>query len=295
MKKLIVNFTPTGMLIGKHQTPHIPLTPEEIIADVREACGIGISSVHLHARHPVSGDPVWEKEYFEEIILGIRAFAPELVVSVTTSGRVYNTYEKRSDVLSLDGDAKPDLASLTLSSLNFNRTASINDPDMIRALAERMKEREIKPELEVFDAGMVNYARYLIRKGILTPPYFFNLILGNIACAQADLLHAGVMINDLPEDSVAVLGGIGNSQLPINTLAVAMGYGVRLGLEDNIWMDEERTVLASNADYLRRIRSISDAVGRELCTSAELRSLLDLKPGNGRYGAEPARASRCHG
>lgn len=285
MKKLIVNFTPTGMLIRKHQTPYIPITAEEIISDVREACTIGISSVHLHARHPVSGDPVWEKEYFEEIILGIRAFAPELVISVTTSGRIYNTLEKRSDVLSLSGEAKPDLASLTLSSLNFNRTASINDPDMIRALAERMLERGIKPELEVFDAGMINYARYLIRKGILTPPYFFNLILGNIACAQADLLHAGVMINDLPEDSVAVLGGIGNSQLPINTLAVAMGYGVRVGLEDNIWLDEERTVLASNADYLRRIRAVADAVGREVCAPAELRHLLNLNPGNGRYGA----------
>ncbi len=284
MDRLIVTFTPTGMLIRKHQTPHIPLTPEEIIADVREACGIGISSVHLHARDPVSGDPVWEKEYFEEIILGIRTFAPDLVISVTTSGRIYNTFEQRSDVLSLSGNAKPDLASLTLSSLNFNRTASINEPDMILSLAERMKERGIKPELEVFDAGMINYARYLIRKGILSPPYFFSLILGNIACAQADLLHAGVMINDLPEDSVAVLGGIGNFQLPINTLAIAMGYGVRVGLEDNIWLNEDRTVLASNADYLRRIRSIADAVGREICSPAELRKRLNLEAGNGRFG-----------
>lgn len=286
MNKLIVTFTPTGMLMQKDQTPYIPITPQEIISDVREACSIGVSSVHLHARDPKSGTPVWEKEWFEEIILGIRAFAPDLVISVTTSGRVYNTIETRSDVLSLSGNAKPDLASLTLSSLNFNRTASINEPSMILTLAKQMQEHGIKPELEAFDAGMINYAKYLIRKSIITPPYFFSLILGNIACAQADLLHAGVMINDLPEESIAVMGGIGNSQLTINTLAIAMGYGVRVGLEDNIWLDSDRSILASNADYLKRIHSIASSVGREICTPAELRSLLKLQPGFGKYGTE---------
>ena len=84
MDQLIVNFAPTGMLMRKKDTPFVPITPEEIVEDVRKACGIGISCVHLHARNPQTEDPVWEKEYFEEIILGIRAFAPELVISVTT-------------------------------------------------------------------------------------------------------------------------------------------------------------------------------------------------------------------
>jgi Uncharacterized conserved protein len=291
MKNIIVTFTPTGMLPQKNQTPYVPISPQEIIADVRAACEIGISSVHLHARNPDSGDPVWEKEYFEEIILGIRRFAPELVISVTTSGRLYNTFEKRSDVLSLSGNAKPDLASLTLSSLNFNKTASINEPSMICALAERMLERGIKPELEVFDSGMINYANYLIQKKLFDAPYFFSLIFGNIACAQANILHIGVMINDLPEGSVAVLGGIGRSQLPVNTLAIAMGHGVRVGLEDNIWMDDERTVLASNADYLRRIRTIADSVGRSICTPKELRGLLKLAPGFGQYGVREPNIS----
>ena len=279
------------MLIQKDQTPYIPVSPQEIIADVREACEIGISSVHLHARDPKTGDPVWEKKYFEEIILGIREFAPELVISVTTSGRIYNSFDKRSDVLMLSGKAKPDLASLTLSSLNFNKTASINEPSMIRALAEKMMERGIKPELEVFDSGMINYAKYLIRKKIIAAPYFFSLIMGNVACAQGDILHVGVMLNDLPDDSVAVLGGIGNSQLPVNTLAIAMEYGVRIGLEDNIWMDEDRTVLATNAGYLRRIRTIADAVGRSICTPGELRRILKLAPGNGKYGTDESGLS----
>lgn len=284
MDKLIVNFTPTGMLMKKEDTKYIPVYVDEIIRDVREAYDIGISSVHLHARDRENQDPCYEKEVFEEIILGIREFAPDLVISVTTSGRMYKEFEKRTDVLNLDGMAKPDMGSLTLSSLNFNKTASMNSPDMIQKICGRMNARGIKPELEVFDAGMINYAKYLIRKGMLKPPYYFNVILGNIACAQADLLHAGVMLNDLPDQSVAALGGIGNSQLHVNALAISMGYGIRIGLEDNIWFDEERTRLATNNDYLLRAKGIAEALNREICTPTELRKILGLKMGNGEYG-----------
>lgn len=284
MDKLIVNFTPTGMLIKKQDTPHIPIDVDEIIEDVRKAYKIGITSVHLHARNNENEMPCYEKEVFEEIILGIREFAPDLVISVTTSGRVYNEFEKRVDVLDLEGMAKPDMGSLTLSSLNFNKTASINSPDMIQNICRRMNERGIKPELEAFDIGMINYAKYLIKKGLLKPPYYFNLIVGNIACAQADLLHAGVMLNDLPEDSVAALGGIGNAQLSINALAISMGYGIRIGLEDNIWFDAERTKLATNENYLLRAKGIATALDREICTPSELREILGLKKGFGEYG-----------
>lgn len=286
MDKLIVNFTPTGMLMKKENTPYIPIKPEEIIDDVKKACQIGISSVHLHARNEENEEPCYQKEVFEKIILGIRQFAPDLVISVTTSGRVYNEFEKRTDVLELSGMVKPDMGSLTLSSLNFNKTASVNSPDMIQEICKKMNEKGIKPELEAFDSGMINYAKYMIRKGLLKPPYYFNLILGNIACAQADLLHTGVMINDLPEGSVAALGGIGNVQLPINALAISMGYGIRIGLEDNIWFDEERTRLATNEDYLLRAKGISKALNREICSPAELRKLLGLKRGFGEYGVE---------
>lgn len=207
-----------------------------------------------------------------------------MVISVTTSGRVYNEFEKRVDVLELDGMAKPDMGSLTLSSLNFNKTASINSPDMIQQICRRMNEKGIKPELEAFDSGMINYAKYLIKKGLLKQPYYFNLIMGNIACAQADLLHVGLMLNDLPENSVAALGGIGNAQLPINALAISMGYGIRIGLEDNIWFDNERTQLATNETYLLRAKGIAKALNREICSPTELRKLLGLKNGHGEYG-----------
>lgn len=283
MDKLIVNYTPTGMLMKKKDTPYVPVLVNEIVEDVRQAVEIGITSVHLHAREE-DESPAWRKEVYEKIILGIREFAPDLVITVSTSGRVFNTFETRSDVLDLTGMAKPDMASLSLSSLNFNKTASVNEPEMIKSLASKMKQKGIKPELEAFDVGMINYAKYLIKHDLLQPPYFFSMILGNIACAQASLLHAGMMVNDVPDDSIIVFGGIGNYQLPINATAVAMGYGVRVGIEDNIWFDEDRTKKASNRDLLMRIRHISEAMGRDICTPEELRRKLCLKPGHGEYG-----------
>lgn len=281
---LIINFTPTGMIPVKKQNPFVPIKPAEIIDDVLEACRLGISSVHLHARNPASQEPDYRAELYAEIISGIRKYEKELVICVSLSGRNFNEFEKRAAPLTLKGDLKPDMGSLTLSSLNFNKQASINTPQMIYDLAAEMKKRKIKPELEAFDAGMINYAKYLIKKNVLKPPYYFNLILGNIACAQADLLHAGLMINDLPENSVWTLAGIGSNQLKINSVSISIGGGVRVGLEDNIWYDKNKTKPAKNIDLLKRIHTIAGANERTVMTPAEFRKILNLKPGRGKYG-----------
>jgi uncharacterized protein (DUF849 family) len=193
-------------------------------------------------------------------------------------------WEKRLEPLQLDGDVKPDMGSLTLSSLNFNHQESINSPQFIQSLAREMKRRGILPELEAFDTGMINYAKYLEKKNLIEPPHYFNLILGNIACAQADLLHVGVLINDLPPNSYWSLGGAGFSQLTANSLSVLYGGGVRIGLEDNIWFDKNRTKLARNADLLRRIHLLADFHERKIMPSREFRGLLNLEPGHGLYG-----------
>jgi 3-keto-5-aminohexanoate cleavage enzyme len=281
---LIVNFAPTGMIPTKRMTPHVPVAVTEIVEDVHRAVEIGITMVHLHARDEATGEPAYKAAVYEKIIRGIRSFAPDLVLCVSLSGRTFNQFAQRSEVLQLDGAVKPDMGSLTLSSLNFNKVASINDPDMIHALAQEMQTRGIVPELEAFDAGMINYARYLHKKAVLAPPFYFNLLLGNIACAQADLLHAGLMVRDLPDDSLWSLAGIGDAQLPMNSLAIAMGGGVRVGLEDNIFYDRARTRLATNAELLRRIHTIAQANERALMPPARLRRLLHLHPGHGAYG-----------
>ena len=160
----------------------------------------------------------------------------------------------------------------------------MNAPSMIQDLARIMRERGIVPELEAFDVGMINYAKYLAHKDLLEPPFYFNLLLGNIACAQATLLNAGMMINDLPDQSLWSLAGIGNAQLKMNSVAIAMGGGVRVGIEDNIWFDEGRTQLASNLDLLKRIHVVANANERQIMRASELRKKLELKPGKGEYG-----------
>jgi len=286
---LIVNFTPTGMIPTKEMTPHVPVTVSEIIEDVHRAVDIGISMVHLHARDEVTGKPSYSPELYGAIIEGVRKISKQLVVCVSLSGRDFQEFEQRAACLQLRGDLKPDMGSLTLSSLNFNKVASVNSPEMIQQLAGEMQNRGILPELEAFDAGMINFAKYLETKGLLTPPHYWNLLFANIACAQADLLHVGVMLNDLPPDSYWSLAGIGNAQLPMNSVAIAYGGGVRVGLEDNIWYDEARTRLASNADLLERIHVLAAANARKVMAPADLRKMLHLRPGDGQYGRDSAK------
>ncbi len=283
-EKLILDFTPTGMIPTKSMTPHVPISVSEIVEDVHLACELGITKVHLHARDSATENPTYKKEVYAEIIAGIRKYAPGLVICVSLSGRTFNKFEERSDALDLEGNLKPDMGSLTLSSLNFNKIASINSPDMIQDLAAKMKRLGIVPELEAFDAGMINYAKYLHAKGLLDPPFYFNLLLGNIACAQADILYAGIMIRDLPENSIWSLAGIGDQQLKMNSVAIAIGGGVRVGLEDNIWYNTARTTLARNIDLLKRIHVIAGANGRVVMTPEEFRHKMKMENGFGKYG-----------
>jgi len=160
----------------------------------------------------------------------------------------------------------------------------MNSPEMIQALASEMNNKGILPELEAFDSGMINYAKYLAERSLIKPPHYFNLLLGNIACAQADMLHAGLMIQDLPDSSYWSLAGIGDAQLKMNSLAIAFGGGVRVGLEDNIWYDNGRTRLAKNTDLLRRIHHLAEANERTIMAPSGLRELLNLENGSGKYG-----------
>jgi 3-keto-5-aminohexanoate cleavage enzyme len=274
--KYVLNFTPTGMIPTKEMSPHVPITPQEITKDVLSVIDLGVNMIHLHARDPETGKPTFRKEVYQEIIQNIRKYNKEIILGVSTSGRNFNEFVQRADCLDLEGECKPDIASLTLSSLNFNKEASINSPQMIQDLSQQMLDKGIKPELEAFDVGMINYAKYLIRKGLLKAPYYFNLILGNIAGAQANLLHLGMMINELPQGSFWSVGGVGEYQLELNSISLASGGGIRIGLEDNIWFDTKRTILATNREFVERAVAIAKALGREPYQPRELRRLLKL-------------------
>lgn len=146
------------MVPTKAMTPHVPISVDEITREATRLVELGASILHLHARDE-HGTPTWKKEVYRRILLGIRERAPEAVLCVSTSGRLWSDFARRSDVLELDGDARPDMASLTLGSMNFIGQASVNSPSMIRDLARKMADCGIRPELEVFDLGMMHYAR----------------------------------------------------------------------------------------------------------------------------------------
>jgi 3-keto-5-aminohexanoate cleavage enzyme len=211
------------------------------------------------------------------MILGIREHFSDAIICVSCSGRNFPEFERRSEVLELTGRARPDLASLTLTSLDFPTGTSQNAPDMVLALGEKMVDRGIKPELECFDFGMINAANMLIRKGLLgEPPYYFNLLLGSRYSVPATARHLSNMIEDLPPESVWSAAGIGLFQLPMNVLAIAMGGHCRVGLEDNIYHGFSRGELATNQALLQRVAHLSETFGRPLASSARARTLLGL-------------------
>jgi uncharacterized protein (DUF849 family) len=272
---LIINLAPTGMLPSRSDSPYVPLSVAEIADDVARCAQLGASMAHLHARD-ADGIPSDDPAIIAELIRAVRSRAPDIVVTATTSGRRVPDVERRAAALYLDGDARPDMASLTLGSMNFARDASVNSPATVMRLAEIMRERGIKPELEVFDLGMVNFAHVLIDKGLIAPPYYFNILLGNPASAQATLLHLGMIVNDLPAGSVWAVAGLGRFQAQATALGAVMGDGVRTGLEDNLWLDQARTTKATNAQLVARIAALAQAQGRPLATPRQVRERLGL-------------------
>jgi len=274
---LIVNVALTGMIPMRHRVPRVPLTPEQIVRDGCLCCEAGAAILHLHARDP-DGRPEWRKEAYEQLIPAIRRRCPDVIVCVTTSGRVYEDLEKRADVLKLSGEAKPDMASLTLGSMNFADSASLNPPGTIQALAERMLEAGIRPELEVFDSGMAYYTHHLAARGVLREPFYANIILGSVNTAPAHARDLAHLVDALPPGTIWAAGGLGGFQLPMNSIAIFMGGHVRTGLEDNPYLDYDTRTPASNPALVSRVSSLASIAGRRLATSAEVRSWLGLRP-----------------
>jgi len=265
MKK-IINFTPTGTQTTRENSK-APLLPNEIIEVVHEAYELGITMTHIHARDPITLENTYKSETYKKIIDGIRKHCPELVICASLTGRLYPEFEKRSEVLEL----YPDMGSLTMSSLNFPKSASINEPDMIIKLIEKMNEYGVIPEIECFDSGMINYTNYLINKNILVGPHYMNIIFGNIYNAQSDLSTVSSVINSTPENTKVCFGGIGRDQLKSNLLGLLYGDGVRVGLEDNLYFKDKE--ITTNIELLKRVHRIMNELDMDVLPPEEFKKL----------------------
>ncbi len=270
---LIIKAALTGMIPTKEMTPYVPITPKEIARDAVKVYKLGVSCIHVHARDPVTGDPTCDVEIFRDIFDRILDKCPDVILCATTSGRVTPHVEHRTEVLKLD----PEMASLTLGSMNFPKHPSVNSQDTIEQLATIMCRKGILPELEVFESGFINYATYLVHKGLLKEPLHFNLLLGSLGAIPAGLRDLTYLVDSLPPNSTWAATGIGRFQTPINAAAILMGGHVRVGIEDSIYYHYPKKELATNEKLVKRILRLASDLGREPATIDEARKILGLK------------------
>jgi 3-keto-5-aminohexanoate cleavage enzyme len=262
----IINFTPTGTQPTRLNSK-APLTPNEIIEEVHQAYELGITITHIHARDPKDLTNTYKKEVYKDIIDGIRKHCPDLSICVSLTGRLHPEFEKRSEVLEL----YPDMGSLTMSSLNFPTGESVNSPDMILKLIQKMDDYGVIPEIECFDSGMLNYSNYLINKGVLKSPHYINVILGNIYNAQTDIPSINSILSNRPQNSMICVGGIGKEQLKSNLMGLLYFDGVRVGLEDNLYIKDKEK--ATNIELLERIVRIMNEMDIKSMSHNEFREL----------------------
>lgn len=275
MQKLIINAALTGMVPTKRDNPHVPISVDEIIADARRCVDAGASILHVHARDE-EGVATYRKDVVADIFAGIRASCPGVLISGTTSGRLHGEFWQRANLFELGDELLPDLASLTLGSMNFATQASVNSPKMIADLAGAMQARGVVPELELFDLGMADYANVLINRGVLRPPFYANILLGSLGTLSATPFNLATLVRALPEGTTWAAAGIGRFQFFVNSMAITMGGHVRVGLEDNLWYDSRRTQPATNAQLIERLVKLASAAGRDIASPEDTKAIIGM-------------------
>jgi len=270
--KVILTVATTGAWPSKNDTPYIPLQPKEIAGDVYACWQEGASIAHIHVRDNDDKSSM-DFDKFTETVERIRATDCDIVINLTTSGQLGLEDEDRMrHIIAL----KPELASYDCGSMNWaHSTVFENSPRFLEKLGMVMQENSIKPEIEIFDAGMVYNALYYLKKGVLKVPLHFQFVLGvpgGMAATVENLMFLRTLI---PADSTWGALGIGKGHLPIMYTTLALGGHVRVGMEDNIYYS--KGVLAkSNAEFVARTKRIAAEIDKEIATPDEARAILGI-------------------
>jgi 3-keto-5-aminohexanoate cleavage enzyme len=273
LEKVIITAAITGSRIMRDTAPHIPITPDEIIQSAIEAWRAGAAIVHIHVRDPETGLGCQDPNLFRQVAEALRS-QTDLILSLTTSGipgRNLPVHERLGPVA-----LKPELASFDAGSINLGGGVFINDPAFLDAAARIMKEAGVKPEIEIFDLGMLITALHMRDEGKLDDPLHFQFVLGTPWGAPAtpkSFLH---LYEHLPSDATWSNIGVGRGYLPMAMMALIMGGHIRVGMEDNIYLD--RGVMAkTNAQLVERVVRIIEAYGRPVASPSEARKIIGLK------------------
>jgi 3-keto-5-aminohexanoate cleavage enzyme len=270
----IITAAIVGAETTREQNPHLPVTPEQIGAEAARCAAAGAAVIHLHARFD-DGRPTQDRERFRAFIRAIRERAPELIVQTSTGGAIGMSIDERCQPLDLAGREGPDMASLNIGTMNFGDEVFENTFPQAVDVAARIRKRGIPPEIEIYDAGHLDNARWLMSKGAVVPPYHFQFVLGVRGGIAATRRNLEFLIADLPAESTWAVAGVGRHQLPMAQLSLQLGGHARVGLEDNIFI--EKGVLAEgSAPLVARVVDFAKAAGREVATPKIARSLLGI-------------------
>jgi 3-keto-5-aminohexanoate cleavage enzyme len=275
MSKLIITCALCGVGTTKDQNPHVPITPDEIAEDGLNCVKAGASILHIHVRDE-KGVNAMDKDIFVEVVGKIRekvaAAGLDVVINVTTSGSKF-TYEQRMSHLAL---VKPEMCSYDPGTMNWaNSYVFLNEPKFLEELGTLTQELDIKPEIEIFDAGMIGNTNHYLKKGFLKAPLHCQLVLGVPGGMPGNADSVAYLLPKLPAGSTWSITGIGKDHVPCMLIGLAEGCdGLRVGLEDNIFF--EKGVLATNPQLVARAVEFGKLAGREIASAAEAREILGL-------------------
>ncbi|WP_338619004.1 3-keto-5-aminohexanoate cleavage protein [Pigmentiphaga sp. CHJ604] len=289
MNPTVITCAITGNLTKPEQTPHLPITPEQIANSALEAARAGAAQVHIHVRDPQTGHPSMDVALYDEVIRRIRAENREVIINLTTGpggryvpseaeprvagpGTTLLPPEKRVEHIAR---LRPDVCSLDLNTMNSGAEVVINTPRNVRIMAGVIREAGVKPELEIFDSGDIHLARDLIADGTLDGPGMWTFVTGvkyGFEATPETLLYARGL---LPAGAFWSAFGVGRHEFPMLAAAFVSGGHVRVGLEDNIYLS--RGVLApSNAALVERAARIVQDLGGSVASAGEARDMLGL-------------------
>jgi len=271
--KLVITAACVGAEVMKEHNPAVPYTVPEIVDQIVGAHEAGAAIAHIHGRRP-DGTPTQDVAVYREIIDQVRARC-DVLCQVSTGGAVGMSAEERIQVLGAD----PDMATLSMGTMNFGRDVFENTLPMIELFLERMRARDIPPELEIFDAGMMATALRLFSKGLFQPPQHFDFVLGVPGGMPSEAESVLYLKHRLPEGCTFSVAAMGPGQLPMATASILVGGHVRVGFEDNLYYRKGQ-LATSNAELVERVVRLAHELDVAVATPQEAREILAIPERN---------------
>jgi uncharacterized protein (DUF849 family) len=287
--KVVITCAVTGNLTTPDQTPHLPITPEEIAEACLGAAEAGAAVTHIHVREPGSGRPSMELDYYRDVVARIRARNPKLILNITTGpggrfvpseddpkvagpGTTLMVPEKRVEHIAV---LKPEICTLDLNTMNSGGQVVINTPGNARRMAKVIREAGVKPEIELFDSGDIALMHDMLKDGSISGPSIASFVMGVKYGFQPSPETVIFARNMLPADTEFTVIGTGRASFPMVAQSVLAGGHARTGLEDAVML--ERGVLApSNAAMVEKARRIVEELGAQVATTAQAREIFHL-------------------